>query len=158
MSRDPADQSQLLWCPAVSATATSIWQQLCERVWARPNHLGPSQIPDSQRQRDNKMGTVVFATNSRKHNIWCSGNHLKKKKSSSYYHLWNNQPFPCSFNNDALLRFFCFLIYFWTLPSFISLGLPQHRCRSLSPHNADVDPYPQCRYVDPYPYPFSASF
>lgn len=45
MPRDPADQSQLLWCPVFSAIATSIWLQLCEGVWARPNHLGPSQIP-----------------------------------------------------------------------------------------------------------------
>lgn len=103
-------------------------------VWGSASQTQPSGpfTNSSQRRRDNKMGTAGFATNSRKHNTWCSGNHLFKKSSSSY-HLWSNQPLPCSFNSEVLLNnVFCFLVSFSTLPSFIPLGLPQYRCGFLS--------------------------
>lgn len=56
-------------------------QHLIATVWGSVSQTQPSGplTNSSQRQRDNKMGTAGFATNSRKHNIWCSGNHLLKK-------------------------------------------------------------------------------
>lgn len=110
MPRDPADQSQLLWCPAVSATATSIWLQLCERVWARPNHLGPSQIPHRDKEIIKwELRVLLLTVENITYGVLVT---IFKKKSSSYYHLWNNQPLPCSFNSEALLNN---LSVFWSL-------------------------------------------
>lgn len=131
MPRDPAEQSQLLWSPAVSATATSIRLPLCEGVWARPNYLGPSQIPHRDEEIIKwKLRVLPLTEENTTHGVLVT---ILKKKFSSYYHLWNNQPLPCSFNSEVLLNnFFYFLVSFSTLPSFIPLGLPQYRCGFLS--------------------------
>lgn len=58
-------------------------QHLIATVWGSVSQTQPSGplTNSSQRRRDNKIGTAGFAANSRKHNIWCSGNHLLKKKN-----------------------------------------------------------------------------
>lgn len=115
-------------------------QHLIATVWGSVSQTQPSGslTNSSQRRRDNKMGTAGFATNSRKHNIWCCGNHLKKK-SSSYYHLWNNQPLPCPFNSEALLKK---ISVFWSLSRHSALSF------HLVYLNTDVASYP---------YPLTAS-